>query len=72
MTATSEFENLICTVATFSRAQLQAQFLNFKGRFPIDFTMDYLEDLSVDRLRHIFVALCLQNDLHLDSPELAA
>ena len=61
--STSSLENLICTVATLGRDELKHRFLEFKGRFPVDFTAEYLENLSLDRLRHIFVALCVQNEM---------
>jgi hypothetical protein len=55
-----QVEELICLVASFDKPTLTSQFRNFRGNFPIDFTPEFLETLSVDRLRHIFVALCLQ------------
>jgi hypothetical protein len=33
----------------------------YPAPFPIDFTDDFLQHTPVERLRHIFVALCLQN-----------
>ncbi len=56
-----QIEDLICLVSTLDRTALTRQFLNFHGSFPVDFTPDFLEKLSVERLRHIFMALCLQN-----------
>ena len=51
---------------------LTARFLTFRGDFPIDFTPEFLEGLTVERLRHIFVALCLHNQHVPDMTELAA
>ena len=31
-----------------------------RATFPLDFTEQFLSQTSLDRLRHIFVALCLQ------------
>ena len=56
-----QIEELICLVAALDRPTLVAQFLNFRGTFPVDFTPDFLEKLPLERLRHIFVALCLQS-----------
>ena len=56
-----QIEELICMVSSLDRSTLTKHFLNFRGNFPIDFTPEFLENLSVDRMRHIFVALCLQN-----------
>ena len=30
-----------------------------RASFPVDFTPDYLTAQSIDRLRHIFLAMCL-------------
>jgi hypothetical protein len=57
----SQIEDLICLVSSLDRPALTRQFLSFRGSFPVDFKPDFLDSLSVDRLRHIFVALCLQN-----------
>ena len=56
-----QLEDLICLVSTLDRPALTEQFLNFQGSFPVDFTPEFLEKVSVERLRHIFMALCLQN-----------
>ena len=55
-----QVEELICLVSSLDRAALTHQFRAFRGSFPIDFTPDFLATTDLDRLRHIFVALCLQ------------
>jgi hypothetical protein len=55
-----QVEELICLVAAMDRAALTRQFSDFRGSFPLDFTPDFLQFTDVDRLRHIFVAICLQ------------
>ena len=55
-----QIEELICLVSALDRPSLVGQFTNFRGTFPVDFSRDFLEAMPVDRLRHIFVALCLQ------------
>ena len=58
-------EELICTVSSMDRATVVDQLLQFPKRyatrFPTDFTAAFLADLPTDRLKHIFVALCLKN-----------
>jgi hypothetical protein len=56
-----EIEELICRVAVLDRPALTREFLDFRGTFPTDFTREFLDGLSVDRMRHIFVALCLRS-----------
>jgi hypothetical protein len=55
-----QVEELICLVSALDKPALTRQFLGFRGNFPVDFTPEFLEALPLERLRHIFVALCLQ------------
>jgi len=55
-----QVEELICLVSSLDKATITQQFLNFRGDFPVDFTPEFLDKLPLERLRHIFVALCLQ------------
>lgn len=61
MLESHQVEELICLVSSLDKPTLISQFLDFRGNFPIDFTLEFLETLSLERLRHIFVALCLQS-----------
>jgi hypothetical protein len=61
MLESHQVEELICLVSSLDKTSLTHQFLNFNGSFPVDFTPEFLEKLPVERLRHIFVALCLQS-----------
>jgi hypothetical protein len=73
MLQTPQIEELICLVSALDRRALTQQFMTFRGnRFPIDFTPEFLDRLSVDRMRHIFVALCLQHQHIPDMTEAAA
>ena len=57
-----QVEELICLVSSLDRPALTRHFREFRGsRFPLDFTADFLETTDLDRLRHIFVAVCLQS-----------
>jgi hypothetical protein len=60
MLESHQVEELISVVASLDKPTLTKQFLAFRGNFPVDFTPEFLETLSVERLRHIYVALCLQ------------
>lgn len=60
MLQTHQIEELICLVAALDRNALVGQFNNYRASFPIDFTSEFLETQPLDRLRHIFVALCMQ------------
>ena len=56
-----QVEELICVVSALDRAALARQFREFRATFPLDFTPEFLATADLDRLRHIFVALCLQS-----------
>jgi hypothetical protein len=60
MLESNQIEELICLVAAMDRETLIEQFHNYHSRFPVDFTPDFLASTNLDRLRHIFVAMCLQ------------
>jgi hypothetical protein len=66
-----QVEQLICMVSSLDRPALARQFLSFRGNFPVDFSNVFLDSLSVDRMRHIFVALCLQNKVVPECDEFA-
>jgi hypothetical protein len=60
MLHTQQVEELITTVSTLDRGALVEQFRSYQASFPVDFTHEFLERESLDRLRHLFVALCVQ------------
>jgi hypothetical protein len=51
----------MCLISSLDRAALLNQFQTYPARFPIDFTDQYLDTLSTERLQHIFLAMCIQN-----------
>ena len=57
----TNIDELLCTVATWDREQLIRQFSKQESRFPLDFTPDFYQTQSVERLRHIFVAFLVQH-----------
>ena len=61
MLHSAQIEDLMTLVASLDRTALVDQFQNYRGKFPVDFTEDFLTHTSLDKLRHIFVAMCLQN-----------
>lgn len=61
MLACDQIEELICVVSTWDRDTLVSQFTAFRGSFPVDFTPQFMSDLPLEKLRHVFLALCLQN-----------
>jgi hypothetical protein len=52
------------SIAALGRNELKRRIRNFKGRFRLDFTDDYLNKLSVDRLRHILLAASINAKPH--------
>ena len=60
MLESHQIEELICLVSALDRQRLIEQFHAYDARFPVDFTEEFLSNEPLDRLRHIFVALCLQ------------
>jgi len=50
------FEREATSIAALNRNELKRRIRNFRGRFKLDFTDDYLNNLTVDRLRHILLA----------------
>ncbi len=61
MMSATQVEELICLVSAMDRPQLIRRFGGHRAGFPVDFTSDFLNTLPLERLRHIFVALCLQS-----------
>ena len=56
MVSRDRFEKTAVSIASLNKNQLKKKIRGFKGRFRLDFTEDYLNKLSVDRLRHILFA----------------
>lgn len=55
------FEREATSIAALGRYELERRIRNFKGRFKLDFTQDYLNKLSIDRLRHILLAAVMNS-----------
>lgn len=57
------FEQTATSIASLGRNELKRRIRNFKGRFKLDFTESYLDDLGADRLRHILLAALINAKL---------
>ena len=69
MLQSQQVEELIGLVSSLDKPALVEQFATYQASFPVDFTRDFLDSQSVDRLRHLFVAMCLHTQR---MPEIAA
>lgn len=64
MTSREYFEQTATSIAALGRTELKSRIKNFRGRFKLDFTEEYLNKLSVDRLRHILLAALINAKPH--------
>ena len=64
MTSEEYFEHTATSIASLGRNELERRIKGFKGRFKLDFTDDYLNKLTVDRLRHILLAALINAKPH--------
>ena len=64
MTSRKYFEQTATSIAALGRDELKRRIKSFRGRFKLDFTEDYLNALSVDRLRHILLAALINAKPH--------
>ena len=61
MTPQNRFEKTAVSLASLNKLQLKKRIKNYKGRFKLDFTDEYLEKSSVDKLRHILLAAMINS-----------
>jgi hypothetical protein len=64
MASVEYFEETSTSIAALGKDELKKRIKNFNGRFRLDFTEDYLNNLSVDRLRHILLAALINAKAH--------
>ncbi|MHC4424309.1 MAG: hypothetical protein ACYS0C_04850 [Planctomycetota bacterium] len=64
MASRKYFEQTATSIAALGRKELKRRIRNFRGRFKLDFTEDYLNGLSVERLRHILLAALINAKPH--------
>ena len=65
MTLRDDFEQTATSIAALGKDELKRRIKNFGGRFRLDFTEDYLNNLSVERLRHILLAALINAKPHV-------
>ena len=65
MTSREYFEQTSTSVAALNKKELKSRIKNFRGRFRLDFSEDYLNMLTVDRLRHILLAALVNAKPHI-------
>ncbi len=56
-----QIEELICLISSLDRPTLIHQLLEFQADFPVDFSGKFLDGQTVERLRHLLFALCVQS-----------
>ncbi|UCG47973.1 MAG: hypothetical protein JSU94_21145 [Phycisphaerales bacterium] len=64
MASRGYFEQTATSLSTLDRDELKRRIRDFGGRFKLDFTEEYLNKLSVDRLRHILLAALINAGSH--------
>lgn len=58
------FEEAAASLTALNKDELKSRIRNFRGRFKLDFTEDYLNNISVDKLRHILLAAIINARPH--------
>jgi len=64
MSSAKYVERQVTSISALSREELKRRIRNFHGRFKLDFTEDYLNKMSVERLRHILLAALITEKTH--------
>jgi hypothetical protein len=61
MSSQRSLEEVAVSISSLGKTEVKRRIKNFRGRFKLDFTDEYLDSLSIDRLRHILLAALLTN-----------
>ncbi|MBN1806693.1 MAG: hypothetical protein JW837_15705 [Sedimentisphaerales bacterium] len=64
MSSCKYVEKEVVSISSLSREELKRRIRNYRGRFKLDFTEDYLNKLSIERLRHILLAALITAKTH--------
>ena len=64
MSSRQYFDRETTSIAVLDRNELTRRIRDFRGRFKLDFTEDYLNKISIDRLRHILLAALINAKSH--------
>ena len=57
---TEHLEQLVDEIQSLDRHAMTARLMELEGRFRMDFTREFLDACSVEHLRHILLAACMQ------------
>lgn len=60
MLSAKQREMLLSRVSRLSREQIVVELQRCPSRFPIDLTDEWIARQSIEDLRHVFAAVCLQ------------
>ena len=71
MLQSDQIEDLMMLVSSLDRDALMSHFQSYRASFPVDFTPDFLSRLPEEKLRHIFVGMCLQTQRMPQTPDVA-
>jgi hypothetical protein len=63
-----ELDEVITRIAELDRDELVHQFRHYPAPFPIDFSDEFLNRQSVDKLRHVFAGLVMHCRVLPDLP----
>jgi len=55
----SYLERTVALLATLGRDELKSRLKDFQNAIKLDYTDDYLDQVSLDRLRHIVLAVAM-------------
>jgi hypothetical protein len=61
MNLNENLERLAVSISMLGRGEVENKIKNFQGNFKLDFSEEYLKNLTVDRLRHILFAAMAAN-----------
>ncbi len=64
MASRKYFEQTATSLASLGRNELKRRIKGFRGRFKLDFSEDYLNNLTDDRLRHVLLAALINTKPH--------
>ena len=54
-----DLDELLPAIAVMNRCELIEQFRSYPAPFPVDFSDDFLNAQSLDKLRHVFAGLVM-------------
>ena len=61
MMQSEQVEELVCLISSLDRPALIHHLLEFRANFPVDFSPEFLDVQTVERLGHLLFALCMQS-----------